>query len=87
MLWKRRIPQAKNFWIRFIQVKFFWMIQYYTDNGKEYKGDPRHHAYMKLCAERHIEQRFTKVRNPKTNGKAERVIKTLMDLWHHKTRF
>jgi len=61
--------------------------QYYTDNGKEYKGDPRHHAFMKLCAENWIEQRFTRVRTPKTNGKAERVIKTLMDLWHDKTRF
>jgi transposase InsO family protein len=61
--------------------------QYYTDNGKEYKGDPGHHAFMKLCAERGIEQRFTRVRNPKTNGKAERVIKTIMELWHDKTRF
>lgn len=61
--------------------------QYYTDNGKEYKGDPKHHAFMKLCAERSIEQRFTRVRNPKTNGKAERVIKTIMELWHDKTRF
>ena len=51
--------------------------QYDTDNGKEYKGDPTHHAFMKLCAENRIEQRFTRVRNPKTNGKAERVIKTM----------
>lgn len=61
--------------------------QYYTDNGKEYKGDPKHHAFMKLCAEHQIEQRFTRVRTPKTNGKAERVIKTIMELWHDKTRF
>ena len=61
--------------------------QYYTDNGKEYKGDPQHHAFMQLCAAHHIEQRFTRVRNPKTNGKAERVIRTLMELWHDKTRF
>jgi transposase InsO family protein len=61
--------------------------QYYTDNGKEYKGDPKHHAFMRLCAEHQIEQRFTRVRTPKTNGKAERVIKTIMELWHEKTRF
>ena len=61
--------------------------QFYSDNGKEYKGDPQHHAFMKLCAEHQIEQRFTRVRNPKTNGKAERVIRTLMELWHEKTRF
>ena len=28
---------------------------------------------MKLCRAKKIEQRFTKVRYPKTNGKAERV--------------
>ena len=27
------------------------------------------------------------MRNPKSNGKAERVIRTLMELWHDKTRF
>jgi transposase InsO family protein len=27
------------------------------------------------------------VGNPQTNGKAERVIKTIMELWHEKTRF
>ncbi len=42
---------------------------------------------MRLCSDHKIEQRFTRVRNPKTNGKAERVIKTLMDLWHDKNRF
>jgi len=61
--------------------------QYYTDNGKEYKGDPKHHAFMKLCQENNIEQRFTKVKCPQTNGKAERVIRTLMEMWHDKTRF
>jgi transposase InsO family protein len=61
--------------------------QYYTDNGKEYRGDPKHHAFMTLCHDHRIEQRFTKVKNPKTNGKAERVIKTIMELWHQKTPF
>jgi len=61
--------------------------QYYTDNGKEYRGDPEHHAFMILCREQKIEQRFTKVKTPRTNGKAERVIKTIMDLWHSKTHF
>jgi transposase InsO family protein len=61
--------------------------QYYTDNGKEYKGTPEHHAFMKLCREKKIEQRFTKVKCPQTNGKAERVIRTLMEMWHDKTKF
>lgn len=42
---------------------------------------------MKLCTANQIEQRFTKVKTPQTNGKAERVIRTLMEMWHGKTRF
>ena len=42
---------------------------------------------MKLCRAKKIEQRFTKVRCPKTNGKAERVTRTLMEMWHNKTKF
>ncbi|MDO8581493.1 MAG: integrase core domain-containing protein [bacterium] len=61
--------------------------QWYTDNGKEYKGDPDHHAFMTACTLATIEQRFTKVKTPQTNGKAERVIRTLMEMWHTKTQF
>jgi transposase InsO family protein len=60
---------------------------YYTDNGKEYKGDPSHHAFMKKCAENRIEQGFTKVKTPRTNGKAERVIRTIMEQWHETHQF
>ena len=60
---------------------------YYTDNGKEYKGNPQHHAFMKMCAENAIEQGFTRIKRPRTNGKAERVIRTIMDMWHNKLRF
>lgn len=61
--------------------------QWYSDNGLEYRGDPKHHAFMKLCQENGIEQRFTKVRCPQTNGKAERVIRTIMDMWHNQAKF
>lgn len=61
--------------------------QIYSDNGLEYHGDPRYHAFMKLCRENKIEQRFTKVKHPYTNGKAERVIRTLVEQWHRKTVF
>lgn len=61
--------------------------QWYTDNGLEYKGNPETHALMKLCKEHCIEQRFTKVKTPRTNGKAERVIRTLLSMWHRKTLF
>jgi transposase InsO family protein len=60
---------------------------YYTDNGKEYKGHPDDHAFMKRARELSIEQRFTKVKTPRTNGKAERVIRTLMEMWHDKIEF
>lgn len=61
--------------------------QAYSDNGTEYKGNQEQHAFMKLCEENKIEQRFTKVKHPWTNGKAERVIRTLMEMWHNKTEF
>jgi transposase InsO family protein len=61
--------------------------QAYSDNGLEYRGDPKVHAFMKLCQENKIEQRFTKVKTPKTNGKAERAIRTIMDMWHKKYFF
>jgi transposase InsO family protein len=60
--------------------------QIYSDNGTEYRGT-KDHAFMKLCSEHRIEQRFTKVKTPRTNGKAERVIRTLMEMWHEKTHF
>jgi len=61
--------------------------QYYTDNGAEFKGNSKDHAFMKLCQVNQIEQRFTKARHPYTNGKAERVIRTITEMWHQKTRF
>ncbi len=57
---------------------------WYTDNGTEYRGNPDKHVFMKLCAKHKVEQKFTKVRTPRTNGKAERVIRTIMEMWHKK---
>ena len=39
------------------------------------------------CYENWIGQKFTRVARPKTNGKAERVIRTLMEMWHEKQSF
>lgn len=47
----------------------------YSDNGKEFKG-----AFKALCKKHRIPQRFTKPYHPQTNGKAERVIKTIKGL-------
>jgi len=58
----------------------------YSDNGTEYKGKPDH-LFVKTCLENKIAQRFTKPKTPRTNGKAERVIRTLMEMWHSKIEF
>lgn len=54
----------------------------YSDNGKEFKG-----AFKQLCAHYCIPQQFTRPYRPQTNGKAERVIKTIKGLLgkHHFT--
>lgn len=57
----------------------------YSDNGSEYKGKDGHPIHD-LCRKNGISQGFTKVKHPWTNGKAERVIKTLMTEWHSRTR-
>ena len=58
----------------------------YSDNGTEYKGNESH-PFAKLCADNKIGQKFTRVKRPQTNGKAERVIRTLMEMWHDKFEF
>lgn len=59
----------------------------YSDNGKEYKGKLHEHQFMLTCKEYGIKQYFTKPRTPKTNGKAERVIRTLIEEWHYQHEF
>lgn len=44
----------------------------YSDNGKEFKR-----AFRELCIQHAIAQQFTRPYRPQTNGKAERVIKTI----------
>lgn len=58
-----------------LQMLPFDVETVYSDNGKEFKG-----AFKTLCAARHIPQQFTKPYHPQTNGKAERVIKTVKTL-------
>lgn len=59
----------------------------YSDNGTEYKGRPNEHLFMTTCQQYGLKQYFTKPRTPRTNGKAERVIRTLMEGWHYQHRF
>ncbi|MEA1877464.1 MAG: IS481 family transposase [Bacteroidota bacterium] len=59
----------------------FQIEKVYSDNGSEYKGREKH-AFVALCQKQGLKQGFTKPRHPQTNGKAERMIKTLMTEWH-----
>ena len=58
----------------------------YSDNGSEYKGGANH-AFGVTCWENGINQKFTRPARPQTNGKAERVIRTLMEMRHEKQSF
>jgi transposase InsO family protein len=58
-----------------------------TDNGKEYKGKlERGHAFEVLLDRENIKHVYTKPYTPKTNGKAERVIRTIL-AWHRMVMF
>jgi transposase InsO family protein len=58
----------------------------YSDNGREFK-DRSDHAFAALCTASGIGQKFTKPARPQTNGKAERVIRTLMEMWYAQQTF
>jgi hypothetical protein len=64
----------------------FLMETVFSDNGGEFKGG-KTHPVVSLLAQLGIRQRFTKPYHPWTNGKAERVIRTLMEEWHDKSHF
>ena len=53
---------------------------YYTDNGREYKGNLGYHKFMVKYIEDKTEQGFTKPKTPGTKDKAERVIRTIMNV-------
>lgn len=58
----------------------------YSDNGTEYKGTSEH-LFVATLKAHHINQKFTRVARPQTNVKAERVIRTLMEMWHQQQVF
>jgi len=69
-----------------IQVMPFNIQKAYSDNGAEYRGR-KDHPFVAVCREQGISQGFTRPYTPRTNGKAERVIKTLMQEWHRYRHF
>lgn len=58
----------------------------YFDNGMEYRGNASH-PFAVACVQNNIGQKFTRIARPQTNGKAERVIRTLMEMRHDKLPF
>lgn len=64
----------------------FVMEKHYSDNGGEYRGS-HDHAFVAACVRNGIQQGFTKPRHPWTNGKAERVIRTLTYEWCYQHTF
>lgn len=52
-----------------------------SDNAKCYSESKQ---FLALCAERGIDQRFTRPYTPKTNGKAERFIQTMKRRWAYR---
>lgn len=69
-----------------IEVMPFVIQCAYSDNGSEYRGRPSH-TFVKTCSDHGIVQKFTRPHHPYTNGKAERVIQTLMNEWHYGKHF
>ena len=63
----------------------------YSDNAKAYKSRP----WRVVCAQHRIRRRYTRPYTPRTNGKAEALIKTMLREWayrypypssHHRSR-
>jgi len=58
-----------------------------SDNGREYKGKiARGHVFECLLDQENIKHVYTRPYTPKTNGKAERVIRTIL-AWHRMINF
>lgn len=78
---------ARSFLDQMVEECAYTIDCLYSDNGREFRGDPTVHAFVQGCLGYQIPQAFTKVKHPQTNGKAERVIRTLRELWHDKEVF
>jgi transposase InsO family protein len=54
-----------------------------TDNARTYHGN----LWRDTCAQLDIERRYTRHYRPRTNGKAERLIQTLLNEWAYGRRY
>lgn len=78
---------AQTFLMQMLEECPYTIECIYSDNGTEYKGVVPDHPFALTCAVHGVKQRFTKVKHPWTNGKAERVIRTILEMWHEKEVF
>ena len=67
-------------WFSQLGVEVEWLM---TDNGSAYRS----HAHAAACRELGIRHLFTQPYRPKTNGKAERFIQTLIREWAYAAAF
>jgi transposase InsO family protein len=58
-----------------------------SDNGKEFKGLKHQHAVEKLFVKMGIKHYYTRVRRPQTNGKVERINRTVSEEFLTKIHF
>ncbi len=75
---RKNMENAAIFLETAIRVVPFPIDCMYSDNGSEFKGS-KEHDFGLVCQRKNIEQRFTRPNRPQTNGKAERVIRTIME--------
>lgn len=77
-----RTMWSSSVFLEVMSVRSPFPIQcHYSDNGGEFKGNGTH-AFVSGCMRLGIQQMFTKTKHPWTNGKAERVIRTIMEEWY-----
>lgn len=58
----------------------------YSDNGKEFRGASGH-AFVKACFELGIRQKFSRIYQPQSKCKTERVLETIMEMWRRQKAF
>jgi transposase InsO family protein len=81
---------AKEACAAFLQRAFRWyrrrgiqIRRLLTDNAMAYRA----HLFARVCRTWTVRQRFTRPYHPQTNGKAERLIQTLLREWAYRLPF
>jgi transposase InsO family protein/Mor family transcriptional regulator len=75
---RKNQENAMGFLKKAIQVTPFVIDCIYSDNGSEFKGT-EYHDFAMICKRHGIDRKFTRPGRPQTNGKAERVIRVIME--------